>query len=146
LRHDKFPGHNTPQIEAMFSQLKEYDVKLTKTSVATGKAAVERSFGTLQSVFEMDRKEWVGQGIRSTRDYARPTQEYLSRTLKQLRVEGFDWEKAWMAENEVLTLANHTPYSFYSKKYKNIEQSPWKIGKWLLYSGYRSVSKSTTIW
>jgi len=127
LMYDRFPGHNYEVMETLFAQLKEHGVKLTKTSVATGKAAVERAFGTLQSVFEMDRKEWVGQGIRSTRDYARPTQEYLKKTHKELKAAGFDWEKAWMAENEVLTLYNHTPLSFYSKKFREIDQSPWEM-------------------
>lgn len=127
LRHDRFPGHNSDDIERLFESLTNRGVKLTKTSTATGKAAVERAFGTLQSVFESDRKEWVGQGIRSSRDYARPTAEYLAKTHKELKSEGFTWEEAWRVENEVVMTYNYTPYSLYSKKYRTITQSPIEL-------------------
>jgi hypothetical protein len=127
LRHDKFPGHNSDEMERLFESLTSRGVKLTKTSTATGKAAVERAFGTLQSVFESDRREWVGQGIRSSRDYARPTAEYLAKTHKQLKSEGFTWEEAWRVENEVVMTYNYTPISLYSKKYRTITQSPIEL-------------------
>lgn len=124
LRHDKFPGHNTPEMEALLTEINQRGTKLTKTSSAQGKAKIERAFGTLQSVFEMDRKEWVGQGIKSSRQYNRPTQEYLSKVHKQLKSEGFDWEAAWRVENDVIMLYNNTPLSLYSRKFKTITQSP----------------------
>lgn len=127
LRHDKFPGHNSDEMERLFESLSNRGVKLTKTSVAAGKVHIERGFGTLQSVFEMDRREWVGQGIRSSRNYARPTAEYLAKTHKQLKAEGFTWEESWRAENEVVMTYNATPLSVYSKKYRNIEHSPLQI-------------------
>jgi hypothetical protein len=127
LRHDRFPGHNSDEMERLFEAIANRGVKLTKTSTATGKAAVERAFGTLQSVFEADRREWVGQGIRSSRDHARPTAEYLAKTHKQLKSEGFTWEEAWRVENEVMMTYNYTPMSLYSKKYRNITQSPLEL-------------------
>ena len=127
LRHDRFPGHNSDEMERLFESLANRGVKLTKTSSASGKAAAERAFGTLQSVFEMDRREWVGQGIRSSRDYARPTAEYLAKTHKQLKAEGFTWEDAWRVENEVIMTYNYTPISLYSKKYRTITQSPMEL-------------------
>lgn len=127
LRHDKFPGHNSDEMERLFENITNKGVKLTKTSVASGKVHIERGFGTLQSVFELDRREWVGQGIRSSRDYARPTAEYLSRVHKELKAESFTWEEAWRAENEVVMLYNATPLSVYSKKFRSIEMSPIEI-------------------
>lgn len=127
LRYDRFPGHNSDNIERLFDGLKDKGVKLTKTSSATGKAHVERGFGTLQQVFESDRKEWVGQGIKSSRDYARPTPEYLQKVNKQLRAENFDFDAAWQLENEVLMTYNHCPLNIYSKKFKDIDQSPLQL-------------------
>ncbi len=50
LAYDRFPGHNTTEWELLFERMKTIGVKLTKTHKATGKAAVERFFGTLQDV------------------------------------------------------------------------------------------------
>lgn len=127
LKYDRFPGHDSDEIINLFSQFTSRGVRLTKTSSSVGKASAERSFGTLQSVFEMDRKEWVGQGIKSSRHYNRPTQEYLISVQKQLKNEGWTWEESWRASNETIMLYNHTPLSTYSKKYKTIEQSPIEL-------------------
>lgn len=127
LRHDKFPGHDSDEAKRILADIQGRGVRLTCTSTATGKASTERAFGTLQSVFEMDSKAWVGQGIRSSRAFNRPTKEYLERTYKELKSENWDWEAAWKHENEILMLANHTPLSEYSKKYKMIDQSPWSL-------------------
>lgn len=127
LKYDRFPGHDSDEINNLFNLLKERGVRLSKTSSSTGKAAAERSFGTLQSVFEMDRKEWIGQGIKSSRHYNRPTQEYLMSVQKSLKNQGYTWEEAWRTENEVILLYNYTPLNLYSKKYKNIAQSPIEL-------------------
>ena len=127
LIHDKFPGHESNQAVELLSKLEQRGVKLTKTSMASGKASAERWYGTLQSVFEMDRKEWVGQGIQSSRHYNRPSKEYLSKVKNQLDKSKFSWEDAWKIENDVITLYNHTPLSFYSQKYKTIDQSPVEL-------------------
>lgn len=127
LRHDRFPGHNSDETERLFEALRNKGCKLTKTSVSSGKVHLERAFGTLQSVFESDRHAWVGQGIKSSRNYARPTAEYLARVHKELKAEGFSWEDAWRQENEVVLTYNYTPINLYSKRYRTIDQSPIEL-------------------
>jgi hypothetical protein len=127
LRHDRFPGHNSDQCERLFEALRDKGCKLTKTSVASGKVHLERAFGTLQGVFESDRHTWVGQGIKSSRNYARPTADYLARVHKSLKSDGFGWEDAWRQENEVVMTYNYTPLSIYSKRYRSITQSPIEL-------------------
>lgn len=127
LRHDSYPGSDRDEWERFRSELVSRGVKMTETRTATGKASTERAFGTLQSVFEMDSKAWIGQGIRSSRAYNRPTKEYLARVHKELKNDGWDWEAAWKHENELIMAYNHTPMSEWSKKYKDLEQSPWGV-------------------
>lgn len=127
LRHDSYPGSDRDEWERFKADLTSRGVFVNETKSATGKASTERAFGTLQSVFEMDSKAWVGQGIRSSRDYNRPTKDYLGRMHKELKSENWDWEAAWKHENEIMLLANHTPLCEYSKKYKAIKQSPWEL-------------------
>lgn len=127
LRYDRFPGHKSDETLRLFDAFQAKGCKLTKTSKSTGKAHIERSFGTLQSVFEADLKNWVGQGIMSSRHFARPTAEYLKKVHDQLKKENFSWEEAWRQENRVISLYNATPLSLYSKKYKHVEQSPLEL-------------------
>lgn len=126
LRHDRFPGHNTPEWEHLFGLLGR-NVKLTKTSTASGKARAERAFYTLQQVFESEHLAYWGQGIRDTTARAHPTEAHRLKASKELRNSGWDFDAAWMAECGVLAAYNHTPLSKYSRKHKALDQSPWQL-------------------
>lgn len=116
LRHDRFPGHNREEMENLFEDLKHRGVKLTKTSVATGKARVERAFYTLQQVFESEHFAYIGQGIRSSTAFARPTEAYLKAVLKECRAQKWDFDAVWMAECQILDNYNSTPLNKYSTR------------------------------
>lgn len=126
LRHDKFPGHNTPEIEHLFAELDKIGVKRTVTSKATGKPGIERGFYTLQQVFESEHLAYWGQGIRSTTATAHPTEAYRYQVSRELKGAGWDFDAAWMAECGVIAAYNHTPLKRYSRKHSKIDKSPWE--------------------
>ncbi len=127
LRHDRFPGHNTPTWEHLSDSLEKHGVKISKTSASTGKASTERAFRTLQDVFVSGRAGWTGQGIKSTLSHARPTETYMSRMIKRLLAEGWNYDASWMEAADIMAEMNHTPYSVYSKAHPNLTLSPWEM-------------------
>jgi len=74
---DKFPGHNTEEWINVTEKLKNKGVQVQYTAKATGKAQVERWFGTLQTVFMMQSNYYYGEGIMSKRPYAHRSVEVL---------------------------------------------------------------------
>lgn len=125
LRVDGY-GFND-KVDNLFEKLKKHGMKLTTTSEAAGKAKAERSFGTLQSVFESEHKAWIGEGIMSGDQNSRPTADYLSKQAKKLNTERWSWEKAWVAHNRLIMGYNATKYSEWSKKLKNVKKSPLEL-------------------
>jgi len=115
------------KVTNLFEKMKKYGMKLTITRTSTGKANAERSFGTLQSVFESEHKGWVGEGILSGDQNSRPTAEYLTKTAKKLKEEGWNWEKAWQEHNSIMMAYNATKFSAYSKKLKGVQKSPIEL-------------------
>lgn len=127
LKYDQFPGHNTPESLALFTGLENAGVKLTKTSRSEGKASAERAFYTLQQVFEADKKEFIGLGIKAGIAHARPTELYISRIQREYLRNGWDFNQAWMSHAETVGQYNHTVLSTYSRKHATIDQSPWTL-------------------
>lgn len=124
LVHDRFPGHNTAEWELLTKRVNHLGVKTTVTSTATGKAHVERCFGTLQTVFMQDSPWYYGEGIQSSRENAHRSPEYLARAKKDARKVGFDFDMAWQSATEVVERYRDTKYSKYSRKNATIELSP----------------------
>lgn len=127
LAYDRFPGHNTTEWELLFERMKTIGVKLTKTHKATGKAAVERFFGTLQDVILQHDKHYYGQGIQSRELAAHKSPEYLARIKKEARAAGFDLQAAIAVGEQAIAWYNATPYSYYSRKHAKLNQSPKEI-------------------
>lgn len=125
---DRFPGHNTQEWQHLEATLKEkYAVKVIYTSKSTGKAQVERSFGTLQSVFMCQSDYYYGEGVKSTRPSAHRTEEYIKKAIKEAKNAGFDIEKAIEESFKVVNAYRTTPLNTYSRKYAKIEQSPAQL-------------------
>lgn len=127
LKHDRFPGHNTPTWKHLAGVLQEKGVKITIPHQAAGKATTERAFRTLFDVFVSARAGWSGQGIKSTLSQARPTETYMAKILKKLLADGWNYDAAWMEAADVVAEMNHTPYSLYSKVSPNLNLSPWEM-------------------
>lgn len=125
LVHDRFPGHNTEEMEVTWGVLRKMGVKLTPSFKATGKAQTERWFGTLQSVFLSREKYYYGEGIRSTRAYAHRSPEYLAKLRKEANQEGFDFDSAWQMAWSAVQAYRHTPIKSYSKK--TIDATPSEL-------------------
>ncbi len=124
---DRFPGHNTPEAEEFFDHLRALGVKVSFTHKATGKAQLERWFGTLQTVFMQDSEYYYGEGVQSRRPYAHRSPEYLARLKRQSRKEGWDLERAVNEAARVIEAYRNTPYSVYSRKYARIDKSPKQL-------------------
>jgi hypothetical protein len=130
LRYDQFPGSNSANWKAIegskdeIGLLQKYGVKMTKTSKSSGKAHAERGFYTLQQVFESESRVYIGQGIKSSLPYARPTEKYIARTQREFLQNGWNFEQAVVEHMGIIATYNSTPMSNYSKKYAHLTQSP----------------------
>lgn len=124
IRYDRFPGHNSQEFVQIFEALKYTGVKLTCVHKATGKARLERWFGTMQSIALQESPFYYGEGIRSNRKSAHRSEEYLKRVKQVAKQTGWDFDTASNeAENRINTWLN-TPYCQWSRKYAKIEKSP----------------------
>ncbi len=124
---DRFPGHNTPEFISFAEDLRNRGVKITFTHSAEGKAKIERWFGTLQTVFMSDSNYYYGEGIQSMNKYAHRSKEYLKKLRKQANEQGWNWEAACDEANKIIEAYRHTKYSYYSRKFKAIEQTPAQL-------------------
>jgi hypothetical protein len=124
LAYDRFPGHNTDEWELLFKRMTILGVKLTKTHKATGKAGVERFFGTLQDVVMQHSKYYYGQGIQSRRKAAHRSPEYLAKIKKEARAAGFDVVEAMNTAENIIEGYRETVLSTYSRKHSKINKSP----------------------
>lgn len=122
---DKFPGHNTEQAGVLFKKLRFLGTELVFTSSPTGKSHIERTFGTLQTVFMQDIPYYYGEGIQSTRPYAHKSEKALKSITKQANREVFDYETACKYAHHVIRKYNTTDVCEYSDK--KITQSPAEL-------------------
>ena len=127
LRYDRFPGHNTEEWAWVASGMERAGVIMTQTVKAEGKAAIERWWGTLQSVFMMESDYYYGEGVKSTRRSAHRSKEYVSAMRQQAIKAGFSFDDATRETDKILTAYINTPFSAYSRKYANITQSPFQL-------------------
>ncbi len=125
---DRFPGHKTQEWQNLVKTLTDrYGVKVIYTSKATGKAQVERNFGTLQSVFMAKSNLYYGEGIKSSRPSAHRTEHYLKGAIKEAKANGYDFEKAINEAFKVVQAYRQTPLCEYSRKYAKIEHTPAQL-------------------
>lgn len=121
---DKFPGHNTEEVQKMFEKITNLGCKWRITTDPKGKSAVERAFGTMQTTFLQDSKFFYGEGIKSSNTYAHRSPEYIAKVKKEANKEGFDLNMAWNEAEQCVENMRNTPYSKYSRKYKHLHESP----------------------
>lgn len=124
---DRFPGHNTEEWKAVQGRLTREGVNVTVTSKKTGKAKVERFFGTLQTVFMQESKYYYGEGVQSRRKSAHRAPEYLKQVKKEARQEGWDFQAAWQEAERIIQLYKNTKYSDYSRKFADIDKTPAEL-------------------
>lgn len=124
---DRFPGHNSPEGEAMLDGLRKLGVKVTITSSWKGKARVERLFLTLQDVFMQGSKYYYGHGVMSSREYAHRSGAYLTKVKKEAGKEGFDFDAVCSEATMIVNRYRDTKLSDYSRDYKNVTYSPREL-------------------
>jgi hypothetical protein len=127
LALDKHPGYNTEAMIFLRETMQLMGVKITITTKATGKAALERWFSTMQQIEMPDSDYYYGEGIRSKNNYAHRSPDYLEKMRKQAQKEGY-----CLADtiNEYAMLIDRhckRAYSDYSRKYKHVESSPYDL-------------------
>lgn len=108
IRYDRFPGHNSQEIKTAFEMLEKRGVKMTKTSKSTGKQYAERVISTIQQVYMQEDEKYIGEGIKSSREYARPHQDYLAKVGKMAKNKDWNFETAWHNSNDIILSYNHT--------------------------------------
>jgi hypothetical protein len=121
---DRFPGHNSDDWKAVDDGIRRLGGSVWYAHKASGKAQVERWFGTLQTVFVAQSKYYYGEGIMSKRPYAHRSIEQLATIRKTATKEGWNFNKASAEAEKVLNAYNQTPLSYYSRKYKKVDKSP----------------------
>ncbi len=127
LRYDRFPGHTTEAWANTKNNLQRAGVIMTQTSVAEGKAHIERWWGMMQSIIMMESDLYYGEGIRSSRRSAHRAKEYIANLRKWAVREGFDFDAAAAATDSMINSWNDRPYNTYSRKHKDITQSPAQL-------------------
>ena len=140
---DKFPGHNKPEMIDLFERLESLGVNMVFTHKANDKAKIERWFRTLQSVFMMDSKYFYGEGIQSRASYAHRSAEYLKRIKKEAKKEGWNMQKNIDEASNHVEKYRITPFSKYSRKHKNIHQSPAELHEYSEKPHITDISEAT---
>lgn len=124
---DRFPGHNTEEIELLKKRLERLGVTVTITSKSTGKAKLERTFETIQSVFMAESDWYYGEGVQSGREAAHRAPEYLKAQLKKRKDGAWSFDEAWSEMMRVLERYRTTKLSEYSHKFASVEHSPSEL-------------------
>lgn len=125
--YDRFPGSNTDDWAWVETGLANKGVLMTKTSNASGKANIERWFGTLQDVFMSESDYYYGEGVKSTRRYAHRAKEYVSQMQQFAIKQGFNFDDACRETDRIINAYCNTKLNSYSRKYKNIDNSPLQL-------------------
>lgn len=124
---DRFPGHNTPEIEELFARLKQLGVKIEISHNANDKAGIERFFRTLQQITMPDSDFYYGEGIMSRSLSAFRSPEYIAEIKKESKKAGFDMYAAVEESTFIIETFRDTLYSKYSRKHSKVNRSPRQI-------------------
>jgi hypothetical protein len=124
---DRFPGHNTPEGTAMIARLESNGVKVTITTEASGKAAQERWWRTLQNFCFQFSANYYGEGVKSKGDNAHRTPEYIAAQTKIAKSEGWSYDALADEVGHRVAQWNETPLCKWSPKKKNLTKSPMQL-------------------
>ena len=124
---DRFPGHNTPQMEDLFARMEALGVHIEFAHDANRKAGVERFFRTLQQITMPDSDYFYGDGIQSRSLSAFRSPEYIAQIKKEAKKAGFDLYKAVEESTNIIESFRDTLYSKYSRKHSKLNRSPREL-------------------
>jgi hypothetical protein len=124
---DRFPGHNTEEIGLLFKRLERLGVTVTITSEKTGKAKLERTFETIQSVFMAESDWYYGEGVQSGRESAHRSPEYLTAQYKKRKDGAWNFDEAYTEMLRIVELYRTTKLSEYSHKFAQVQHSPSEL-------------------
>ena len=124
---DRFPGHNTPQIEDLFARMESLGVNIEFVHDPNAKAGEERFFRTLQQITMPDSDYFYGDGIQSRSLSAFRSPEFIAQIKKECKKAGFDMYKAVEESTYILESFRDTLYSKYSRKHSKLNRSPRQL-------------------
>ena len=124
---DRFPGHNTPQMEDLLARMEALGVHIEFAHDANRKAGVERFFRTLQQITMPDSDYFYGDGIQSRSLSAFRSPEYIAQIKKEAKKAGFDLYKAVEESTNIIESFRDTLYSKYSRKHSKLNRSPREL-------------------
>lgn len=108
MRYDRFPGYNTAEWAFFGYEMRRHGVVMTVTSKAEGKAHIERSWGTLQSVFMSQNSYYYDEGIKSTHSYAHRSKDYVLKMRQKAAKMDFDFNDASGEMDKILNAYSTT--------------------------------------
>lgn len=124
---DRFPGHNTEEWQTVQARMEAVGVKVSYKHTATGKAQLERWFGTLQSVFFQESAYYYGEGIQSRRVAAHRSAEYIKAVRKVAKTDSWGMDMATREAMWCIGKYNTTALNEYSRKHSGIKHSPEQL-------------------
>lgn len=124
---DRFPGHNTPEVEELFARMEALGCKIEISHNANDKPNIERFFRTLQQVTMPDSDLYYGEGIMSRSLSAFRSPEYIAEIKKQSKKAGFDMYAAVEESTFIIESFRDTLYSKYSRKHSKVKFSPRQL-------------------
>lgn len=124
---DRFPGHDTPEIEELFARMEALGVHIEISHDANRKSGVERFFRTLQQITMPDSDYFYGDGIMSRSLSAFRSPEYIAQIKKESKKAGFDMYKAVEESTYIIESFRSTLYSKYSRKHSKLHKSPRQL-------------------
>lgn len=125
---DRFPGHNTAEMKALFAKFECLGAKINITHRAEGKQHLERTIGTFQTVFLSQSKYYYGQGVKSSREAAHTTTEWQKSKSKELRSLGMGLEQMCNEAERFIEQYRTTKMTEYGRQNKHrIPYSPAEL-------------------
>jgi hypothetical protein len=124
---DRFPGHDSLEWKAIDARLRDFGVKTEYSAHANRKAALERWFSTIQSVFYQNLPSFYGEGIQSTRPFAHRSSKYITTAKKEARKSGRSYSDAVNECEWCMVQHESTPYNKWSQVRKSETRSPSQV-------------------
>ncbi len=128
---DRFPGHSTPEFQAIFKKFEEFGTRITITHRAEGKQHLERTIGTFQTVFLTQSDYYYGQGVKSTREAAHVTTDWQKQQAKIISEKGIGLSQMAAEAERFIEQYRSTKITDYGRQNKHrMPYSPselWRI-------------------
>lgn len=116
LAIDRFPGHDSQEWQNLQAELEKLGTTARYYHRAEGKQHIERTIGTLQTVFLSQSDYYYGQGVKSSVQAAHVTTSHLKTATKQLKKQGLGFEQIMAEAERFINQYNTTKMTEYGRR------------------------------